>query len=268
MPDAGETPMPEGRGARMEALDCGAPEGGAPRVRGLSVDGISVRYGQHLALEGASIRVGPGECVVILGANGAGKSSLLRGLTGLTGREPGARLRWNGADIAAAAPESLVERGIAHVPEGRGVFTALSVEDNLALGAMPARAQDGAAARREKVFSLFPKLAERRRQRAGTMSGGEQQMVGIARALMSNPDLLLLDEPSLGLAPIVVGEMFDALARIRDEGMAILLVEQNVDESLALAARGYVLEAGRIVAKGESAALRGDPAVARAFLGG
>jgi branched-chain amino acid transport system ATP-binding protein len=228
---------------------------------------ISVHYGKHLALNNVSLRVGEGECVVILGANGAGKSSLLRGITALTPRGPEGSVRYRGQDISDVPAFGIVELGIAHVPEGRGVFTRMSVEDNLRLGGNPLRARGGLAARREEVFAMFPKLAQRRHQIVGTMSGGEQQMVAIARALMSKPDLLLLDEPSLGLAPIVVGEMFEALKRVRDTGMSILIVEQNVHASLDLAARGYVLEAGRVVSEGDADILLNDPLIAAAFLG-
>ncbi len=229
--------------------------------------GISVRYGKHLALDNAALTVAKGECVVILGANGAGKSSLLRGLTRRGLREAGGSVRFDGRDLSGLADHQLVGAGIALVPEGRGVFTELTVADNLALGAHVERARPRKTERRDEVLALFPKLGQRLGQIVGTMSGGEQQMVAIARALMSCPDLLLLDEPSLGLAPIVVEEMFQALHQIRDTGMSILLVEQNVGVSLGLAARGYVLEAGRIVGQGASAALLDDPVVARAFLG-
>ncbi len=228
---------------------------------------ISVRYGKHLALDDVSLSVGEGECVVILGANGAGKSSLLRGITALTPRAPGGSVHYRGHDISNVPAFGIVELGIAHVPEGRGVFTKMNVEDNLRLGGNPVRARKSLEHRRDDVLAMFPKLAERRRQIVGTMSGGEQQMVAIARALMSKPDLLLLDEPSLGLAPIIVGEMFDALKRVRDTGMSILIVEQNVHASLDLAARGYVLEAGRIVGEGNADALLNDPLIAEAFLG-
>ena len=169
--------------------------------------------------------------------------------------------------IARIAPHKLVELGIAHVPEGRGVFTEMTVDENLRLGANPRRARQGADARREEVLTLFPRLAERSRQRVGTMSGGEQQMVAVARALMSKPDLLLLDEPSLGLAPIVVGELFQALRRVRDSGISMLVAEQNVRASLAIANRGYLLEAGRIVGQGIADTLMDDPGVRKAFLG-
>ncbi|RCK21756.1 ABC transporter ATP-binding protein [Thalassospira lucentensis] len=228
---------------------------------------ISVRYGKHLALDNVSLSVGEGECVVILGANGAGKSSLLRGITALSPRAPGGSVHYCGQDISDVPAFGIVELGIAHVPEGRGVFTKMSVEDNLRLGGNPVRARGSLNERRDEVLEMFPKLAERRRQIVGTMSGGEQQMVAIARALMSQPDLLLLDEPSLGLAPIVVGEMFETLKRVRDTGMSILIVEQNVHASLNLAARGYVIEAGRIVGEGDANTLMNDPVISEAFLG-
>ena len=233
----------------------------------LEVRNISVRYGKHLAVANASLSVGSGECVVILGANGAGKSSLLRGMTALVPRAAGGSVFYAGEDISSIKAHQIVEKRIAHVPERRGVFTSLSVDENLQLGAGPAHARAHRQQTQDEVFQLFPKLLARRRQIVGTMSGGEQQMVAIARALMSKPDLLLLDEPSLGLAPIVVGEMFEALAKINALGMSILLVEQNVPASLKLASRGYVLEAGRIVSEGTAESLRGDPVVARAFLG-
>lgn len=228
---------------------------------------ISLRYGKHLALNKVSIRVERGECVVILGANGAGKSSLLKALTRLAPIEPGGILNLEGEDICQVPAFEVVEKGIAHVPEGRGVFTEMSVEENLWLGSNPKRARKEANDRQREVLLLFPKLAERLNQVVGTMSGGEQQMVAIARALMSKPDLLLLDEPSLGLAPIVVGEMFKNLMQIRDTGVSILMVEQNVRSSLSVAARGYVLEAGQIVGEGTSEELLNNSTVTEAFLG-
>lgn len=233
----------------------------------LEIDKLTVRYGKHLALDGVSLSVAPGETVVLLGANGAGKSSLLKAVGGLV-RPAAGEVRIAGASLAAVPAHGVVDRRIALVPEGRGIFPALTVEENLRLGANPAHARRGEAAARERVLALFPRLGERLRQIAGTMSGGEQQMVAIGRALMSAPDYLLLDEPSLGLAPIVTQELFAALARIKETGLAILLVEQNVRESLALADRGYLLEAGRIVGAGSAEALSNDPAVQRAFLGG
>jgi branched-chain amino acid transport system ATP-binding protein len=233
----------------------------------LEIDNLTVAYGKHVALDAVSMRVEPGECVVILGANGAGKSSLLKTAGGVVAPRSG-RISHEGTDLATVAAHERVGRGIALVPEGRGIFPRMSVAENLALGTYPERARDGVAARQAEVFELFPRLAERRRQLAGTMSGGEQQMVAIARALMSNPDILLLDEPSLGLAPIVVKEVFAALRRIRSTGLTLVIVEQNVRASLALADRGYLLEAGRVVGQGTSDDLQSDPAVQRAFLGG
>ena len=233
----------------------------------LEARNLSVRYGKHLALNDVSIKVGHGECVVILGANGAGKSTLLRGLTSMVPIAGEGDIAFHGQRIGRIAPQKVVEFGIAHVPEGRGVFTEMTVEENLSLGANPKRARQGADGRRDEILKLFPRLAERRRQRVGTMSGGEQQMVAVARALMSKPDLLLLDEPSLGLAPIVVGELFQALKRVRDSGMSMLVVEQNVRASLSIASRGYLLEAGRIVGEGPANTLIDDPAVRKAFLG-
>ncbi len=233
----------------------------------LSLEGLSLRYGKHLALDTVSIRVDRGETVVILGGNGAGKSSLLKAIAGLVKPDPGLSLQLGGRPIAGLAAHKVLEAGIALVPEGRGVFADLTVEENLRLGAYARRARAGEARQRDFIFDLFPKLAERRAQQVGTMSGGEQQMVAIGRALMSNPDLLMLDEPSLGLAPVVVGELFQALGRVRDAGVSVLLVEQNVSLSLALASRGYLMEVGRLVGEGSAADLKADPAVQRAFLG-
>lgn len=233
----------------------------------LEIADLSLRYGQHLALDAVSLRADEGEMVAILGANGAGKSSLLGAIGGRVRPEKGT-IRYRDHDILALPQYALVERGIALVPEGRGIFPGLSVADNLALGARPERAQARAEATRADVFALFPKLAERRRQIAGTMSGGEQQMVAIGRALMSAPDLLLLDEPSLGLAPIVAQEVFAALGRIRAMGLTIFIVEQNARATLALADRAYLIQAGRITGSGTAESLRTNPAVVNAFLGG
>lgn len=233
----------------------------------LEIESLTIRYGKHLALSDVSLTVARGEVVTILGANGAGKSSLLNAIGGRVRPASGA-IRLDGQPLAALAAHQIVGQGIALVPEGRGVFGALTVEENLRLGANPAHARATEGATLARIMSLFPRLAERRAQLVRTMSGGEQQMVAIGRALMSAPDFLLLDEPSLGLAPIVTQELFAALARIRETGIAILLVEQNVRASLALSDRGLLIEAGAIVGAGTAAELRVDPAVQHAFLGG
>lgn len=233
----------------------------------LELKDLTVTYGKHVALDRASLSVERGKMVAILGANGAGKSSLLGAVGGRVTPASG-QITYRGQSLLDMPAFRLVEEGIALVPEGRGIFPALTVQDNLALGAIPDRARDGLAARRNEVFGLFPKLAQRRSQIAGTMSGGEQQMVAIGRALMSNPDLLLLDEPSLGLAPIVVKEVFSALSRIRSTGLTILIVEQNARATLELADFAYLMEVGRISGSGPAAQIKSDPAVIRAFLGG
>lgn len=233
----------------------------------LEVRDLTVAYGKHVALDQASLSVEQGRMVAILGANGAGKSSLL-GAIGGRKKPTSGQILYRGQSLLDLPAHRLVEEGIALVPEGRGIFPALRVEDNLALGAIPDRAREGLDQRREEVFSLFPKLAQRRNQIAGTMSGGEQQMVAIGRALMSNPDLLLLDEPSLGLAPIVVKEVFSALSRIRATGLTVLIVEQNARATLELADFAYLMEVGRITGQGPAAQIKSDPAVVRAFLGG
>lgn len=234
----------------------------------LKAAGISLRYGKHLALDGVDLDIAAGESVVVLGANGAGKSSMLKVLAGLVRPQAGARLTFEGRSLLGRPAHDFPEIGIALVPEGRGIFGELTVAENLQLGAYPPHARAHETRQRALVLDLFPRLAERQGQLARTMSGGEQQMVAIGRALMSCPRLLMLDEPSLGLAPIVTAELFAALARIRDAGIAMLVVEQNVKASLAIAARGYLMEAGRITGSGTAEGLRADPAVQRAFLGG
>ncbi|GAA3855786.1 ABC transporter ATP-binding protein [Celeribacter arenosi] len=233
----------------------------------LEVTGLTVAYGKHVALDHASLSVEKGKMVAILGANGAGKSSLLGAIGGRVAPTSG-DITYRGQSLLGVPAHQLVEQGIALVPEGRGIFPALSVEENLRLGAIPSRARENATGRMEDVFTLFPKLAQRRTQLAGTMSGGEQQMVAIGRALMSNPDLLLLDEPSLGLAPIVVKEVFAALSRIRSTGLTVLVVEQNARATLELADYAYLMEVGRISGSGPASQIKTDPAVIRAFLGG
>ncbi|MBO6901229.1 MAG: ABC transporter ATP-binding protein [Rhizobiaceae bacterium] len=233
----------------------------------LEIRQLSLRYGRHLALDEVSVTVGEGETVVILGANGAGKSSLLKSIAGLAVPNGKSSITLGGRSIIGMPAHLVPETGIALVPEGRGVFGDLTVEENLLLGANPRRARAEETSRRQLVFDLFPRLGERRGQLVRTMSGGEQQMVAIGRALMSNPRYLLLDEPSLGLAPIIVKELFAALRGVKETGVSLLLVEQNVSTSLAIAERGYLLETGRIVGEGSAAELRTDPAVQNAFLG-
>jgi len=234
----------------------------------LEVADLSVQYGKHRAVDAAALSVGAGEIVVILGANGAGKSSLLKAVAGLQTPMRGAQVTLSGRALVGLPAHAVVEAGLALVPEGRGIFGELTVRENLLLGAFARRARADEARNRERVLALFPRLAERLDQLARTMSGGEQQMVAIGRALMSAPELLLLDEPSLGLSPLLSGELFRALARIRADGLSVLLVEQNARRSLAIADRGYLIENGRIVGSGAAAALANDPAVQRAYLGG
>ncbi len=234
----------------------------------LEVRNLSVSYGKHRALDGASLRVGKGEIVVILGANGAGKSTLLKAVCGICeGHVSGEALLEN-SDLVGAKPHKIVEAGIALVPEGRGVFGDLTVEENLTLGAYAERARDDEAGNLQQVLSLFPKLGERRKQTVRTMSGGEQQMVAIGRAMMSNPSILALDEPSLGLSPLLCKDLFESLRVVKQAGLGILLVEQNAKQSLRIADRGYLLENGTIVHEDDAERLANDPAVQKAYLGG
>jgi branched-chain amino acid transport system ATP-binding protein len=234
----------------------------------LRAEHISVAYGAHRALEDVSLHVAPGEIVVILGANGAGKSTLLKVIAGLIRPATGGAIAVNDNELTDLAPNRVVEQGLALVPEGRGVFADLTVGENLELGAYGRQARHQRDDRLAEVLELFPRLAERRRQTVRTMSGGEQQMVAIGRALMSNPAILMLDEPSLGLSPILSGELFRTLSAVRDTGVGILLVEQNARLSLAIADRAYLLENGRVVGEGRAAVLANDPAVQDAYLGG
>ncbi|MFL6946971.1 MAG: ABC transporter ATP-binding protein [Xanthobacteraceae bacterium] len=237
----------------------------------LEIAGLSIAYGQHAALTDVALKVEAGEIVAILGANGAGKTTLLKAIAGLVrprtdaSRTP--QVCFNGHDLLALEPYRIVEAGVALVPEGRGIFADLTVKENLELGAFARRARAKEAENRARVLELFPRLSERLAQRVSTMSGGERQMVAIGRAVMSAPDILLLDEPSLGLAPRLCTELFHALPRIRAAGVAILLVEQNTKQSLNIADRGYLIETGRIVGEGTAQALKTDPAVQRAYLG-
>ncbi|MCZ2290883.1 MAG: ABC transporter ATP-binding protein [Burkholderiales bacterium] len=232
------------------------------------VKGLSASYGLHRALDGVGLEVGEHEAVVMLGANGAGKTTMLKVIAGLLPCGSAARIRLAGEDLHALPARQRVEAGIALVPEGRGIFGELTVRENLALGAYPRRARARQAENLDRVLALFPRLAERLPQTVRTMSGGEQQMVAIARALMSAPRLLLLDEPSLGLAPLMCNELFRSLRQVRSSGVSILLVEQNARRSLAIANRGYLLENGRIAGEGSAAQLLDDPAVQAAYLGG
>jgi branched-chain amino acid transport system ATP-binding protein len=234
----------------------------------LEVRDISVSYGQHRALEGVSLRVDKGEIVVILGANGAGKTSLLKAVCGISDGRVSGSVRMDGEELAGIRPHKIVEAGIALVPEGRGVFPDLTVRENLTLGAYTERARDEEAGNLERVFSLFDKLAERQRQVVRTMSGGEQQMVAVGRAMMSNPAILALDEPSLGLSPLLSKELFQSLSTVREAGLGILLVEQNAKQSLRIADRGYLLENGAITHEDRADALASDPVVQKAYLGG
>ena len=233
----------------------------------LEVTHLSVVYGQHRALDNVALTVGSGEIVTILGANGAGKTSLLKAIAGVVQTLPGKQVKLGSHDLSSLPAHDIVECGLALVPEGRGIFGELTVKENLLLGANPKRARDGETGRRERILTLFPRLRERASQVARTMSGGEQQMLAIGRALMSNPDILLLDEPSLGLSPVMVHELFATLRHVRESGLGLLLVEQNAQESLRIADRGYVLENGCIVDHDTAANLKSNPAVQRAYLG-
>ena len=233
----------------------------------LEVKALSAHYGKHRALADVAINVEAGQVVSVLGANGAGKSTLLRCIAGLMPTD-GASLVLNGKPLGGLKADQRVEAGIALVPEGRGIFGDLTVRENISLGAYPRRARAGEQRNLARVLELFPRLRERMTQSVRTMSGGEQQMVAIGRALMSSPDVLLLDEPSLGLSPLMVSELFKSLERVRDDRVSILLVEQNARRSLALSNRGYLLEQGRIVGEDDAQRLLASEAVQRAYLGG
>jgi branched-chain amino acid transport system ATP-binding protein len=235
----------------------------------LRVESVSSFYGAIQALRNVSLHVSQGEMVALLGANGAGKSTLMKAISGLHPLAKG-RLLFNGRDIAGLAAERILRLGVGQVPEGRQIFAPLSVLDNLILGAYVRFRGDGKKEvfkDLDSIWEMFPVLKERQKQRAGTLSGGEQQMVAIGRAMMSKPKLLLLDEPSLGLAPLVVGGIFQAIRALRDRGTTILLVEQNAKAALKVADRGYVLETGRIILDGETEDLLNNREVQRAYLG-
>ena len=232
----------------------------------LTLENVSVSYGAIEALTDISLTVNQGEVVTLIGANGAGKTTTLRTITGLLEPRNG-RVMYEGKQISGVATHKLVPMGIAMSPEGRGVFANLSIRENMEMGAYIRKDKKGIAQDMERGFTLFPRLKERESQKAGTLSGGEQQMLAMARALMSRPRLLLLDEPSLGLAPLLVHTIFEAIDEIRGEGTTILLVEQNANAALHHSDRAYVLETGRIVMQGDSKELAQDPRVKEAYLG-
>jgi branched-chain amino acid transport system ATP-binding protein len=231
----------------------------------LAISGLTVRYGAIQAVRGIDLAIETGEVVGLLGANGAGKSTTLKAIVGLVAC--GGEIRFDGEALAGRATEQIVRKGVTMVPEGRRVFPSLTVMENLTLGAAAAADDKAALRNRAEVFDLFPILAERREQRAGTLSGGQQQQLAIARALMSEPRLLLLDEPSLGLAPQIVDSIFELILRLKQRGQTILLVEQNVAAALDIADRGYVLANGTITMSGTAVMLRASEQVARAYLG-
>ena len=233
----------------------------------LECRGLSVFYGQHQALQNVSVTIAEGEIVVILGANGAGKSTLLKAIAGLIPASAG-QILVDGRSVLNLPPHQIVEAGVTLVPEGRRIFADLTVKENLLLGAYARRARDTEREHLDNVMGLFPQLADRKGQVAGTMSGGEQQMVAIGRAMMSAPSILMLDEPSLGLSPLLSGELFRTLAKVRKTGVGILLVEQNARQALAIADRGYLLEIGHIVGEDSAANLARNTAVQEAYLGG
>ena len=233
----------------------------------IEVRGLDVYYGAVHALKGMQLHADPGEIVTLIGANGAGKSTLLRAISGLVRARSGT-ITFEGRDLTRMPPHDIVGLGISHSPEGRMVFANLSVEDNLELGAYLRRDSYAIKQDRDEVFRLFPRLLERRRQSAGTLSGGEQQMLAIGRALMSRPRLLLLDEPSLGLAPLLVREIFRTIEEINHRGVTVLLVEQNAHMALSIAKRGYVLETGTVRLEDEAKNLLRNDDVRKAYLGG
>ncbi|UUZ62641.1 ABC transporter ATP-binding protein [Polaromonas sp. P1-6] len=233
----------------------------------LEIEDVSLAYGRRVVVERLSLTIQPGECVALVGANGAGKSTSLRAIVGIHKVQSG-RVRHRGADVTGWSTANSVRAGVILCPEGRHLFPGMSIRDNLLLGSVKT-GMDRAQVREriDEIEVLFPVLNERKNQLAGTLSGGEQQMVALGRALMSQPSLLILDEPSLGLAPLMVERVFDIVKTILNTGCAVLIAEQNVQATLAIAARAYVMEAGRIVASGSAAKLRNDPALLSAFMG-
>ena len=232
----------------------------------LALSAVEIAYGGIHAVKGIDLHVDRGELVCLIGANGAGKTTTLKGITGLQPVKAGA-IRYGGENVTGRKSFELVRMGLAMVPEGRGVFGALTIEENLAMGAYTRRDADGVRDDVERVFDLFPRLKERRRQTAGTLSGGEQQMLAMGRALMSKPKLLLLDEPSMGLAPLMVQKVFETILKVSAEGVTILLIEQNAKLALEVSHRAYVMESGAITLSGAAKVLLHDPAVRAAYLG-
>jgi branched-chain amino acid transport system ATP-binding protein len=232
----------------------------------LEMQDVTLRYGRIEALHGITLQVEEGEIVALIGANGAGKTSTMRAVSGLNALASG-KILFDGVDITGMRADLRVTKGICQSPEGRGVFPGMTVAENLDMGAYTRRDSAGIAADLERVYGLFPRLQERRKQAGGTLSGGEQQMLAVGRALMSRPKLLLLDEPSMGLAPMVIQQIFDIITEINQQGTTVLLVEQNAQQALSRAHRAYVLETGRIVKEGSGQDLLVDPAVKEAYLG-
>ncbi len=232
----------------------------------LELSDVTLRYGRIQALHGISLTVNEGEIVALIGANGAGKTTTMRAISGLRPIASG-RIIFNGEDITRLRPDQRVLRGLCQAPEGRGIFPGMTVLENLEMGAYTRRDKAGIAADMKRVFELFPRLAERRNQPGGTLSGGEQQMLAVGRALMAHPKLLLLDEPSMGLAPMLIQQIFSIITEINKQGTTVLLVEQNAQQALSRAHRAYVLETGRIVKAGTGQELLHDEAVREAYLG-
>jgi branched-chain amino acid transport system ATP-binding protein len=232
----------------------------------LQITGLVCGYGAMMAVQGIDLVVHRGAITALLGSNGAGKSTTLRAISGLIPQTSGT-IELDGEDITGLKADARVDRGIVMVPEGRLIFPQMTVEENLRVGAFAPRARRAAAASLDHVYGLFPRLSERRRQAGGTLSGGEQQMLALGRGLMAKPEVLLLDEPSLGLAPIMAGSMFDAVETLRDEGLTILIAEQDIGRTLALASTAFVIENGRIAMTGSGADLLEDPQIKVAYLG-
>ncbi|WP_047152457.1 ABC transporter ATP-binding protein [Aneurinibacillus tyrosinisolvens] len=233
----------------------------------LKVEGIDVYYGNIQALRGVSLEVNEGEIVTLIGANGAGKSTLLKAISGLLKPKAGT-ISYLGQSIGGKAAQVIVKGGISHVPEGRRVFANMTVEENLELGAFLRKDADGIKKDFQRVYDLFPRLNERRKQLSGTLSGGEQQMLAMGRALMARPKLLLLDEPSMGLAPLLVKTIFNIIKEINESGTTVLLVEQNAHMALSIASRAYVIETGRVVLSGTAEELNASDQIKMAYLGG